>query len=213
MAIVAPTQEKHQKVASFSTQPGEMQSAKVESIPLTWSNETMKRALMCLTILLFAYCSCMGNSQAADENKPVAVNPNGDSVLNGRIGGKTIRIILSAYKIDIGGQGQTPPRVRKTNCTYSSYPCSQVSNLSIWVGEKKLFVFRSVFADCADIGTMALTSAAGVNVLTLIGGDASEGYTVKVFFDDHRVKKRELYADEANSLVETTTYMPPAVLN
>jgi len=60
---------------------------------------------------------------------------------------------------------------------------------------------------------MNLSGAEGINVITLIGGDASEGFTVKVFFDGRRVKRRELYSNEANSLDEVTTYLPLAVLN
>jgi len=123
--------------------------------------------------------------------------------------------MVSTSKIEIGSADRTTPQpqARKTNCTYSRFPCSQISNLSISVNGKKLFVPRSIFADRTDVGTMNLSSAAGINVLTLVGGDASESYTVKVFFDTRRIKKRELYANEANSLVETTTYSPPTVLD
>ena len=131
----------------------------------------------------------------------------------GKVDGKTIRVVLSTNKIDIGGSDQTPPQVRKTSCTYSKFPCSQISNLNISVNGKKLFVPRSVFADRTDVGTMNLSGADGINVITLVGGDASEGYTVKVFFDGRRVKKRELYSNEANSLDEATTYFRPVVLN
>ncbi len=60
---------------------------------------------------------------------------------------------------------------------------------------------------------MRLSAAAGINVLVLNGGDASEGYTVKVFFDANRVLKREVRADEAGSLAEVTTYHARAVLD
>jgi hypothetical protein len=173
----------------------------------------MKNACLYLMILLAVCGSAVGNNQIADINKPVTINPNGDSVLEGKVDGKTIRVVLSTNKIDIGGSDQTPPQVRKTSCTYSKFPCSQISNLNISVNGKKLFVPRSVFADRTDVGTMNLSGADGINVITLVGGDASEGYTVKVFFDGRRVKKRELYSNEANSLDEATTYFRPVVLN
>jgi hypothetical protein len=114
--------------------------------------------------------------------------------------------------VDIGKQ-EVPPEERKNNCTYSSFPCSQVSSLKIWVKGSSLFVPRSVFADCADVGNMRLTTEAGIYVLTLTGGDASEAYSVKVFFTPDQVKKREVYDLEAGSMVQTTTYLPPPVLN
>ena len=52
-----------------------------------------------------------------------------------------------------------------------------------------------------------------VRTLTLVGGDGSEGYEARVYFDSSRVRKRELYASEAGSLMQTTTYTPPPVLD
>ncbi len=50
-----------------------------------------------------------------------------------------------------------------------------------------------ISADCADVGNMRLTVEAGIYALTLAGGDASEAYSVKVFFTSEQVKKREVY--------------------
>ena len=83
----------------------------------------------------------------------------------------------------------------------------------MWVNGSSLFVPRSVFADCTDVGNMRLTTDAGVYVLTLSGGDASEAYSVKVFFTANQVKKREVYDLESNRLRQSTTYMPPPVLD
>lgn len=175
----------------------------------------MKAAFLYLIMLLTAHGYCMGSSQAADENKLVRVNPNGDSRLEAKANRKSIRVVISTYRVDFGNRNPTPPPTgeARTNCTYSRVPCSQVSNLRIWVAGKKLFVPRSVFADSTDIGNMSVTSKAGVNVLTLIGGDASESYTLRVFFGAARVKKRELYDLESNTLVQVTTYLQPPVLN
>lgn len=167
----------------------------------------MKHLVVCLVILLLT------RDGSAAESKPVKVELAGDSVLNGVARGQAVRVVISTYKRDVGRPGEPAPRVRRTNCTYSRYPCSQVNNLRIWVNGKELFLSRSLFADLADVGTMVLTSDAGVNLLTLVGGDASESYTVKVYFDADRVEKREVYSNEAGSLSETTTYAPPAALD
>ncbi len=165
--------------------------------------------------LVFFTGSFLGQGQTIGESKPTSVALSGDSVLEAKVTGKTIRVIISTFKVDLGSLAPTrpPDGEAKTNCTYSRVPCSQVSNLRIWVAGKKLFVPRSVFADRTDVGKMSLSSAAEANVLTLDGGDASEGYTVKVFFSARRVEKRKLYDVESNSLLQVTTYMPPPVLN
>jgi hypothetical protein len=173
----------------------------------------MKRALVC--VLLFA-CGCgVGISQTARDDKPALVAPSGDSSLVAKINGKKIRVTISTYKIDIGRQDQTPPPTgeAKINCTYSRLPCSQVSNLRISVKGERLFIPRSVFADRTDVGSMSVKFRDGLYLLELGGGDASEAYSLKVFFTAHRVQKRKLYDSESNSLVEVTTYVPPSVMH
>lgn len=172
----------------------------------------MKNIAICLIIGTLVFGGHIGNSQAAKESGEISVSSVGDSVLVKQIDGKAIRVVLSASKIDIG-TGRPSPEARKTNCLYTSRPCSQVSNVSIWVNGVRLFVPRSVFADCADLGAMSIASTGKLYVLTLAGGDGAEAYTVKVFFNSHSVTKREVYWDEGNSLDQITTYMPLAVLN
>jgi len=164
-------------------------------------------------VLVLAMASTRPCRSQAGAAQPTRVAAEGDSMLSVSLGGQVVRVTVSTAKVDIGKPGQSPPRVQKTNCTYSRYPCSQVTNLSITRAGKELIVPRSVFADLADIGTMVLEGVGAANVLTLYGGDGSEGYKVRVVFDTGRVKKREVYASEANALLETTTYMPPPVLN
>jgi len=143
------------------------------------------------------------------------VAKSGDSVLEAKLDIGTIRVVISTYTIEIGTPSMTPPTTgeAKTNCTYSSLPCSQVSNLKIWVRGRRIFVPRSVFADITDVGNMSLSTERGLSVLTLDGGDASESYTLKVFFNANRVKKREVYGGEGGKLSEETNYLPPVVFN
>jgi hypothetical protein len=147
-------------------------------------------------------------SQAGTE---ATVARNGGSALDTEINGTPVRIAITQYQIDIGKR-EEPPAERKNNCTYSSFPCSQVSSLRIRVKGINLFVPRSVFADCTDVGDMRVALEAGDYVLTLTGGDASEAYSVKVFFNGDQVKKREVYDLESGNMRQSTTYMPPPVL-
>jgi len=180
----------------------------------------LKRFVSCVAILLFAAISW---AQKQDQSQThgskmrtgtaISVVRNGTSLLQANINGTSVRVAIAAYRIDIG-KPKEPPQERSNNCTYSSFPCSQVSSLQISVGGASLFVPRSVFADCTDIEDMSLTmTEAETYVLTLTGGDASETYSVKVFFTAHQVTKRELYDLESNSLRQSTTYMPPPVLD
>jgi hypothetical protein len=173
----------------------------------------MKRLSVYVIILLSGYNPPVGRGQTAAARKSVTVALQGDSVLTGTTGSGTVQVTISTAQIPIGDITQPPPPIRGVNCTYSRNPCSQVTSLSISVSGKRLFIPRSVFADRTDVGTMTLTTANGLNVLALAGGEASEAYSLKIVFDGKRVRKRELYADEAKSLLETTVYSAPVVMN
>jgi hypothetical protein len=175
----------------------------------------MTRHVLFALILVFSPSSFWGQNQTAVKSKPTKVALSGDSVLETKVNGKAIRVVVTTYRVDLGSSRPTRPPTgeENTNCTYSSFPCNQVSNISIWVAGKRLIVPRSVFADRADVGNMSVTSEVGMDVLTLVGGDAAEAYSAKVFFDAHRIKKRELFDLESNSLLEVTTYLTPPVLN
>jgi len=158
--------------------------------------------------LLVSVSLCQSTKPALSAEKDVAVAKIGKSSIATVIGKIPIRILISNYQINIGKPEEEPPSERKNNCTYSSYPCSQVSNLQIWVKGKELFVPRSVFADCTDVRSMRIEKNAGAYVLILSGGDASEAYGVKIFFNTDQITKRDVYDLESNSLRQTTTYMP-----
>ena len=173
----------------------------------------IQRMVACTFVLLFVSAAWSQDQKHGSQKAAEAsVNRNGNSSLETEINGTAVRIVIAAYPIDIGKQ-EAPPDERKNNCTYSSFPCSQVSNLRIWVNGANLFVPRSVFADCTDVGNMRLTKDAGGYILTLTGGDASEAYSVKLFFTADQVKKREVYDLESGSMRQSTTYTQPPVLN
>lgn len=177
----------------------------------------MLRHTFALGMCIVFFYACLGQDQkvARHETGNTSVARSGDSELQAKLNGNTIRVVISTNVVDLGGptSAQPPTGDAKTNCTYSRFPCSQVNNLKIWIAGKRIIVPRSVFADCTDIGNMSITGKNGLYVLQLVGGDASEGYSVNVFFTARRVTKREVYASEANALLESTTYSPPIGLN
>ena len=173
----------------------------------------IRRFIACMFVPVFLSTAWgQGQKHGSQTGAATPVARSGSSSLDTQINGTSVRIVATVHQEDIGKQ-EVPPEERKNNCTYSSFPCSQVTSLRIWVKGASLFVPRSVFADCTDVGNMSLSSEAGVYVLTLTGGDASEAYTVKVFFTSDQVKKREVYDLESGSMRQSTTYAPPPVLD
>jgi hypothetical protein len=59
-----------------------------------------------------------------------------------------------------------------------------------------VFIPRSAYADLGDIETAKLNVSNGRMTLTITGGDASEAYVAKLFFDRQRVLERRLYSGE-----------------
>lgn len=179
---------------------------------LKWSNKSLKNAMVLMAIGLYVGNVSDSNGQKVDVSNRTPVAVAGRSAVQVVLNGKSIRALVDTHRIDIGGSSPPRPDERKTNCTYSRFPCSQIDSLNLFVDDKPLFVPRSVFADLADAGAMSLAARSGLNVLTISGGDASEGYTVRIYFDGSRLLRRELYANEANHLTQETIYKAPAVL-
>lgn len=69
---------------------------------------------------------------------------------------------------------------------------SVISDVSINVGEKQLFVPTSVFADLIDPIDASVSVKGRQMVLVITGGDGSEGYVVRVYFDATGVHRRTL---------------------
>lgn len=171
----------------------------------------MKTGILWLAAVLIGFSVSTCNAQSSNNEGQVQVSGKGESALVETVNGKSVRVVLSAYEIEIG-KSEPSAMEQKTNCTYGRHPCSQVSNLSIWVGKRRLLIPRSVFADCADVGAMWMTSQGETYVLGLGGGDGAEAYTVKIYFDSHEIKRREVFDGETKKLLQTTTYMPPQVV-
>jgi hypothetical protein len=66
---------------------------------------------------------------------------------------------------------------------------------------------RSVFSDLTDLDKAEVEKSPNGYILTLRGGDASEGYLVKIEFDAMRVRRRSVFTgEEPDKLVQETTY-------
>lgn len=144
---------------------------------------------------------------AAPQTKSFVVAPSGASVLERTISGHLVTIRFLTH--------QTKPPERSTNfpfdwpsvCTGSRNPCVLLDNLSIKIDGKDVFVARSAYADCSDLGTAAVTAKGKIYTLVLGGGDASESYMVFLKFSGDRLMERTLVAGEDTShVLERTTY-------
>ena len=135
------------------------------------------------------------------------VVPNGETVIVAKSAKLNVRVKIITHEVDIGKPSDKRPEVNRSSCTYSRYPCSIVDGIDISVNDKPLFVPRSVFCDLADLINAEVRIEQNKSILTLIGGDASESYIVKIEFDKDRIKRRSLAPGEApNEPLQETTY-------
>lgn len=157
--------------------------------------------LACFGIAL----ATMSVAQADQSSTEVA--PQGETLVEAIAGKSTVQVKLKTHEVQIGKPSDPRPAVIESNCTYSKYPCSIVDQLGITVNGTPLFVPRSAFADLADLNKAEIKVAKSGWVLTLDGGDASEGYIVKIYFDATRVERRALSSGtEPNRPLQVTTY-------
>lgn len=126
--------------------------------------------------------------------------------VNACVLGKNVNIQVRGAVVDIGSPSSERPQHVENSCTYSKFPCIAVTSIEIEVDGNELFVPRSVFADLSDITDIQLGASGKQMLLTLKGGDASEGYAVKVLFSKDQVVKRRLYSALQEPPVQETTY-------
>jgi len=74
----------------------------------------------------------------------------------------------------------------------SQEEASVIGAIAIAVGKEQLSVPASVFADLQDPLDADLNRKDGLNVLSIRGGDGSEGYIVRIYFDSHAIRRRTL---------------------
>lgn len=137
----------------------------------------------------------------------VKVEPSGETALVANIGKTKIEVNFNTHEVQIGKPSDHRPAVIKSNCTYSKYPCSIVDWIGISVNGNPLFVPRSAFADLADLNDATISATKKGWVLTLDGGDASEGYIVKITFGANEVMLRTLASGMSpDQLLQKTIY-------
>lgn len=132
---------------------------------------------------------------AASASTPVVIKSSGDTVVSSRFGEVGVRVKIRTHELP-NGTTDKPLKPPDSSCTMSRMPCSVVDSIEISVAGAPVFVPRSVFADLADVNNAELAMEKGRYVLTLIGGDASESYIVKIVFNRTRITYRSLTSGE-----------------
>jgi len=87
-----------------------------------------------------------------------------------------------------------------------------IQNLEISVHGKTIFVPRSVFADLIDPRVASIKFQKGDFVLAIAGADGAESYSVHVYFDTTKVKRRMVYSSLTPSIVAEDTHYRLTVL-
>jgi len=125
----------------------------------------------------------------------VTVTSKGETVASVRLGQVPIQVKIRTHELP-NGTAAKPVKPTDSACTMSRIPCSVVDGVEIEVAGEPLFVPRSAFSDLSDLSTAKVSVNKGKYALTLVGGDASESYVVKIVFSRKRVTYRSLTSSE-----------------
>jgi hypothetical protein len=141
--------------------------------------------------------------------KPIKVDSAGETIIVSKSEEFNVRVVIKTHQKEIGQQSDVRPSVIRSACTYSRYPCSIVDYIDIFVNDKPIIVTHNVFCSLSDLNTAEIQLKQKEAVLLLTGGDASESYIMKIYFDAVRVKHTVVYSGEAPNkpLIETSYHL------
>jgi hypothetical protein len=156
---------------------------------------------------ILCLCAALSASMAHGSQAMTKVAAQGETHLDLRTGIIAVQVTIDAHKIMIGSPSDPIPKINKTNCTYSKYPCSIVDWIGISIDGKKVIVPRSAFADLADLNDADIKVTKSGWIIDLGGGDGAESYIVHIYFDTNSVKRRTVFSGmDPESVLEETTY-------
>lgn len=162
------------------------------------------RILLCfLIIIIFGLPAEAGSQQAK-------ISPKGETIIKYASKKLDVKVVVTTHEVQIGKPTDERPDKISSSCTYTRHPCSVVDSIDIAVNDKPIFVPRSAFCDLADLNTVEIGIKQKNVIMKIIGGDASESYTVIIEFDAVRIKHRTFMGNELpdsnNKLQETIYY-------
>jgi hypothetical protein len=152
---------------------------------------------------------------ALNAQKPVSASiaPEGVSRLDRIDGRHHLNVQFTTHKATAPAQTADHPFDWASQCTGSISPCVVIDNIRIRYDEKNIFLSRSAYADCSDIGVVSVQLHKGIYSLIVSGGTGDEGYIATIRFTSHRVLDRTLVSGEDSTHVfeRTTYYVVPAL--
>lgn len=166
------------------------------------------------SLLSIVFCSVLACNAAPLSNGRIKVASQGVTDVTAAFGKTQVSVKITTHELEIGKPSDERPTKILSSCTYSRIPCSPIDYLEIFVNGSTLFVARSVYADLADLGEASLhKNKNGQFVLTLIGGDASESYTIDIAFDGSLVRQRTFMSNESAQIMQKTIYFASHSMN
>ncbi len=148
------------------------------------------------------------NSYAEETQRASLIASAGESTISASEGNVTVRVKIKTRKVQIGRPDDKRPFYVPSTCTYA-LTCNVVSDISIAVNGKKIFIPHSLVSDMAMLTAAEIRFEKQNIVLLIDEGDASESYFIKIEFDNKRVKSMNVYADKtmtSDQLLSETTY-------
>lgn len=138
--------------------------------------------------------------------RAVDVAPDGITELDAQFGPSMATAKIRTVKLEEGaangGEGD-----RGFHCSGGRIECSPVLDLQFEVDGEDVWLPPSVFADLADANRAELRQTGNTMTLVMQCGDASASYSVRIEFDEERVRKRQIIRGfGTNELAEQTTY-------
>ena len=139
-------------------------------------------------ILLVACQFCAAQSHA------VKIAPSGTTTISAAFGRMKVKAEFRTATVQIS-IGEASKR-KFVQCTYSITPCSLTERVRLQIDGKGVVFPDSAYSDLGDITTAQLTTKAGLVILIIRGGDASEAYIADLMFNRDRLLERRLYSGE-----------------
>jgi hypothetical protein len=161
-----------------------------------------------LTAEVYAETGSQQNNRGYFKHYPSSwteIVPDSDTAIVATSGKRNVRVIIKAHKRPHPEPGKQSDIVEGARCKYAS--C-----INITVNGKQILVLDSVFSDLSDLNRAKVFIEGEKSVLMLDGGDAAEGYYVKIEFNSERVMRRIVGPSEARNVVSQETIYYDVVL-
>jgi hypothetical protein len=157
-------------------------------------------------LLLASSWSFLPTTHANAAQEEVAIAPSGNTVVGAVFKKKTVDVTIRTVRIE-SSNSAFPWGLKNVGFREITI----VQSLEISVDGKHIWVPRSVFGDLFNPLKASVGFEKGLFVLTINGGDASESYFIRVYFDDKKVSLMETYSSLDNALTSDTRYYYPVL--